>query len=379
MRRTLLTLVLALAVAAAALPAAAASPRLAPLHAAAGETIEGEYLVVLQDGRSATAVAAQVGITPTSDFGQALDGFSATLDSHQLERVRRHPHVRFVEENQVVTANSTQVNPPWGLDRIDQPLLPLDNLYHWYASASEIHAYIFDTGIQYTHPEFGGRAFFSYDAFGGTGNDCHGHGTHVAGTVGAKTYGVAKDVNLWSVRVLNCAGSGSWAGIINAINYVIANHKRPAVANFSLGGGYSAAVNAAIDSLVNARIFTAVAAGNSAANACSFSPASASLAYTVAASTINDQHAWFSNYGQCVNIYAPGVDVTSTWIGSSTNTISGTSMASPHVAGTAALYLAYGFQPPAATANFLTTTATPGVLSGVPPGTPNLLLFKGGL
>lgn len=379
MRRTLLTLVLALVLAAAALPAAAAPSPLAPLHAATGEKVAGEYLVVLEPGRTATAVAAQVGITPTSDFGAALDGFSATLDDRQLERVRRHPHVAYVEENQVVIASNVQQNPTWGLDRIDQQFLPLDNLYHWNASTHRIHAYIFDTGIEYSHYEFTGRAHFSYDAFGGNGNDCHGHGTHVAGTVGARTYGVAKTVNLWSVRVLDCGGGGTWAGIIDGINHVIANHRRPAVANFSLGGGFSQAVNDAIDNLTAAGIFVAAAAGNNSWDACAISPASAPTAYTVAASNINDQHAGFSNYGPCVDIYAPGVNVLSTWINSTTNTISGTSMASPHVAGVAALYLAYGYQPPAQTANYLTSTATPGVLSGVPANTPNLLLFKGGL
>lgn len=379
MYRRLLVLVATLLLALGALPAAAApGPALAPLHQATGEAVEGSYIVVLEPGRSASAVAEQAGVTASHTFGEVLDGFTATMDDRQLERVRRNPNVAWVEENQVATVEHHQIqhNPTWGLDRIDQRYLPLDGRYVWHVDATQVNTYVFDTGIDYGHPEFGGRAHFAYDTFGGNGFDCHGHGTHVAGTIGSKTYGVSKASQLWSVRVLNCSGSGTWAGIINAVNWVAANYQAPAVANFSLGGGYSAAVNTAIDNLANAGVFVVAAAGNSSANACNSSPASASRAYTVAASDINDGSAWFTNHGSCVDIYAPGVDITSTVPGGGTATWSGTSMAAPHVAGVAAQYKYYGDQSSAAMASFITQQGTPGVLSGVPANTPNLLLYK---
>jgi subtilisin family serine protease len=380
MHRRLLVLVIAFVLALGAVPATAApAPDLAPLHEATGEAIDGSYIVVLKPGRSAAAVARQSGVTTTHDFGEVLDGFAANLDARQLDRVRRNPNVAWVEANQVATIDHHQIqaNPTWGLDRIDQRYLPLDNRYIWHADATKINVYVFDTGIDYGHPEFGGRAQFAYDAFGGTGFDCHGHGTHVSGTIGSKTYGVSKQSQLWSVRVLDCSGSGSYAGIINAANWVAANYIAPAIANFSLGGPFSAAVNAAIDNLSNAGVFVAVAAGNSAANACNATPASASQAYTIAASDINDISAWFTNHGACVDIYAPGVSITSTIPGGGTAIFSGTSMASPHVAGVAAQYKAYvGDQPSPIVANFITSQGTPGILIGVPINTPNLLLFK---
>jgi subtilisin family serine protease len=242
-----------------------------------------------------------------------------------------------------------------------------------------VNAYVIDTGIVTSHPDFGGRARVAYDALGGTGVDCHGHGTHVAGTIGGATYGVAKGAQLWGVRVLGCTGSGSTSGIIRALDWVRVNHRKPAVANMSLGGGRSTALNNAVTSLSNAGVFVAVAAGNERQNACNVSPASAAAAYTAAASDRTDLRASFSNYGSCVDGYAPGVAIKSTWL-TGTRSLSGTSMASPHVAGVGALYKGtFGDASSATIAGWITTNATAGVIRSNRSGTPNRLLFKAGL
>jgi subtilisin family serine protease len=280
-----------------------------------------------------------------------------------------------------VAADFVQHGATWGLDRIDERLRPTDGDYHYQGTGAGVNAYIIDSGIQTANADFGGRAVAVFDAFGSNGQDCNGHGTHVAGTVGGTTYGVAKQVNLRAVRVLNCAGRGSFAGIIAGINWVRANHVKPAVANLSLGGGFSAALNRAATNLANAGVFVAVAAGNDARNACLVSPASAAGVTTVAASDRTDTRARFSNWGPCVHLYAPGVLVTSDWInGLASHTISGTSMASPHVAGVAALYL--GENPGSAGAAaraWILGRAEPNVIQANIAGTPNKLLFKEGL
>jgi len=235
---------------------------------------------------------------------------------------------------------------------------------------------VIDTGIATAHADFGGRAQNVYDAFGGNGQDCNGHGTHVAGTVGGATYGIAKASSLRGVRVLDCSGSGSTSGIIAGIDWVRANHIKPAVANMSLGGGYSSALNAATDNLSGAGVFVAVAAGNENQNACNVSPASAAAPTVVAASDKTDTRATFSNFGSCVEVYAPGVNVTSTWLSGGTNTISGTSMASPHVAGVAALYKSGGDAASSTINSWILTNASAGVVRSNPSGTPNRLLFK---
>jgi subtilisin family serine protease len=279
-------------------------------------------------------------------YAFALDGFSATLTEEQMIRLARDKRVKYVEPDQEVSINTTQNNATWGLDRIDQRDTPLNQTYTWDATGTGVTAYILDTGIKTSHNEFGGRAQQGFDAFGGNSEDCNGHGTHVAGTVGGTTYGVAKGVTLVAVRVLDCNGSGSWSGVIAGMDWVAANHKKPAVANMSLGGGASTAIDDAVGRMYDAGVPVIVAAGNGdragrAQNACNYSPARAPKAYTIGATTSSDSKTSWSNYGNCVNLFAPGASITSAWYTSNTatNTISGTSMASPHVAGGAALFL----------------------------------------
>ncbi len=381
--RLLLVLPLTLPVAAVlpGLPAQAA-PAPAPLVAAVGQAVPGSYVVVLRDGADARGLVRALGVRASHVYGSAVDGFAATLTAGQLDRVRRDPAVVSVEQDQVVRADGTQATGSglYGLDRTDQRSLPLSGSYTYGTTASGVTAYVIDTGIATSHADFGGRATNVYDALGGNGQDCNGHGTHVAGTIGGATYGLAKGVALRGVRVLGCDGSGSTSGIIAAVDWVRANAQRPAVANLSLGGGYSSTLNNAITNLSNSGVFTAVAAGNENANACNVSPASAAAATTVAASDRTDTRASFSNYGSCVDTYAPGVSVQSTWLNGGTNTISGTSMASPHVAGVGALYKgARGDAASSTVDSWIKSSATSGVIQRNRTGTVNRLLFTGGL
>ncbi|HEX8904275.1 MAG TPA: S8 family peptidase, partial [Longimicrobiaceae bacterium] len=260
---------------------------------------------------------------------------------------------------------------------IDQRSRPLSNSYTYNATGTGVRAYIIDTGIQANHPQFGTRASAVYDYAGGSGADCNGHGTHVAGTIGSTTYGVAKNVYLRGVRVLDCSGSGSYSAIIAGIDWVRTNGIHPAVANMSLGGGVNSTLNSAASNLAASGIFLAVAAGNENQDACNVSPASASGVFTTASSTSSDAKSSFSNWGTCVEAYAPGSSITSTWINSGTNTISGTSMASPHVAGVAALYkAAFGDAASSTIVTWIINNATTGVITGNVTGTPNRLLYK---
>jgi subtilisin family serine protease len=356
----------------------------APVVQARGKAIPNHYIVVVKEGADAHAVAAIAGVQPQFEYTAALHGFAAELNAGQLNAVQRNPNVEYVEEDQEATVDTTQTmdstGQPWGLDRIDQRNLPLSGSYTYNSTGSGVRAYIIDTGLQANHPEFETRAQNVYDAFGGNGSDCNGHGTHVGGTIGGKTYGVAKKAYLRGVRVLDCSGSGSYSAIIAGVDWVRTNRINPAVANMSLGGGYSSSLNTAVNNLANSGVFVAVAAGNSNADACSYSPSSASAVYAVAASDKTDTKASFSNYGGCVDGYAPGVGIKSAWLNSGTNTISGTSMASPHVAGVAALYKAtYGDAASSTIASWINTNATAGVIKSNPTGTPNRLLYKSGL
>ncbi len=353
--------------------------RAAPLLSASANRIDGEYVIVLKEGANPRSVAAIAGVDPEFVYTSALNGFSASLNRGQLTALQHNPNVEYIEENQVFSLEATQSNATWGIDRIDQRNRPLSGTYTYNTTASNVTAYIIDTGIRPTHSQFGTRAASVYNSVGGSNDDCNGHGTHVAGTVGGSTHGVAKGVRLRGVKVLSCSGSGSTSGIIAGVDWVRANATKPAVANMSLGGGYSSASNTAVNNLANSGVFVAVASGNSNANACNYSPASAANAASVNASTSTDAKASFSNYGSCTHIYAPGASITSAWHTSNTatNTISGTSMASPHVAGVGALYLAGNTGASAATVkNWIINNSTANVISGNPSGTPNRLLFK---
>jgi subtilisin family serine protease len=314
-----------------------------------------DYIVVLQPSfaGSAAAVAQEHARASNGRVGfvyeHALKGFVLRISPAAAERLAGRDHrIAFVEADAPVEAFTTQSPVTWGLDRIDQRSRPLSNSYTYTATGDGVTAYIVDTGIRLSHAEFGGRAVSGFDAFGGSGSDCHGHGTHVAGTVGGATYGVAKAVQLVAVRVLNCSGSGTTAGVIAGVDWVTAHHQpgAPAVANMSLGGGASTALDTAVRNSVVDGVTYAVAAGNGNAggrqqDACKYSPARVSEALTIGATDSSDRKASWSNYGPCVDWFAPGVSITSAWYSSNTatNTISGTSMATPHTAGVAAQYL----------------------------------------
>jgi subtilisin family serine protease len=357
------------------------------------KAIPGNYVVVLdntaagepglysQADQVTDVLVAAYGGKVKKRYKAALNGYAAEMTEDEALALSEDPRVQFVEEDQVYTADATQTGATWGLDRIDQRNRPLNGNYVYNYTGSGVRAYIIDTGIRTAHTQFGGRATVSYDAIGDgrNGQDCNGHGTHVAGTVGGSTYGVAKSVQLRAVRVLNCSGSGSTSGVIAGVNWVAANRTLPAVANMSLGGGASSALDTAVNNAINAGVTFAVAAGNSNANACNSSPARTAAAITVGSTTSTDARSSFSNYGTCVDIFAPGSSITSAWSTSNTatNTISGTSMASPHVAGVAALYLQVNTGASNATVrNAIVNGSTTNVLTGIGTGSPNRLLYS---
>lgn len=363
--------------------------------------IPGEYNVVFKstavspslsgvgtvDGATtnlATTLASQYGVGIITTWSSALQGMAMSATAAQAEALAKDSRVAIVQENGEVHLEATQTGATWGLDRVDQRNLPLDTFYNYSTDASNVTAYIIDTGIRTTHGQFGGRASDGYDAIDGSlpAADCNGHGTHVAGTVGGSGYGVAKGVKLKAVRVLDCAGSGTWTQVINGVNWVAANRVLPAVANMSLGGSYYAPLNTAVQGAIGAGVTFAIAAGNSNANACSYSPASTANAITVGATTSADARASYSNYGTCLDIFAPGSSITSAWYTSdtATNTISGTSMATPHVAGAAALYLASNpAATPAQVATALINASTLNKVTSPGTGSPNRLLYTGAI
>jgi subtilisin family serine protease len=359
----------------------------AVLPGAGAQAVEGSYIVVLKDGARtpASALASRYQGNVKHTYSAALNGFSVTgMSERQARRLAADPDVEFVERNTVATIQETQSNPVWGLDRIDQANLPLNQKYTYPNTASNVTAYVLDTGIRKTHSEFEGRASDGYDFIDNdaVAQDCQGHGSHVAGTVAGKTYGVAKKAKLVGVRVLDCNGSGAWDGIIRGIDWVTANGKKPAVVNMSLGGsGTNTSLENAVRRSISAGFTYVLAGGNSGQDACNFTPARTPEAITVGASDRADKRsiwtAGSSNYGRCLDIWAPGSDIVSASHSSDTGTRSmgGTSMASPHVAGAAALYLsANPSATPAQVRSALVGAATPNKLTDIRTGSPNLLL-----
>jgi subtilisin family serine protease len=352
----------------------------------------GSYIVTLNAGGGdpgsvANESAQRFGGLISHVFSHALRGFSLRLPAAAVAVLQRDPRIASIEEDVPVSIDTTQSGATWGIDRVDQRNLPLSGTFTYTATGAGVKAYIIDTGIRFTHTQFGGRAIRGVDEVtsGGSASDCNGHGTHVAGTVGGSTYGVAKGVTLVAVRVLNCNGSGTTSGVIAGVDWVTGNHAagQPAVANMSLGGGASSALDNAVRNSIADGVGYAIAAGNGnvfgiAQNACNSSPARVAEAMTVSATDRNDRKASWANYGTCVDWFAPGVSITSSWYSSdtATNTISGTSMATPHTTGVAALYLqGHPTSSPATVRSALFNATTKNVVVSPGSGSPNALLF----
>lgn len=400
--RSRLTFACLLAVVAAMLTTTLASPAgAAPQgeirHAGGPAAVAGSYVVVLKDTGSLRAEGVSVLAQRLAQrnngsvdfvYEAALLGFATTMSEANARLLAADPAIDFVQQNQTFSISGTQANPPsWGLDRIDQRNLPLNNSFNFLTVAAPVRAYIIDTGIRFSHSTFGGRATSGRDTIDNDNDasDCNGHGTHVAGTVGGQQYGVAKAVQLVGVRVLSCAGSGTTAQVVAGIDWVTANAIKPAVANMSLGGSPDSALDLATRNSIASGITYGIAAGNGnifgiPKDACNVSPARVAEAITVGATDIADVRASFSNFGTCLDIFAPGVGITSSWIGSdtATNTISGTSMATPHLVGAAAMYLTFrATATPLQVRNALVNRATPNVVTNPGNNSPNRLLYVG--
>ncbi|MFC4608368.1 S8 family peptidase [Streptomyces maoxianensis] len=357
----------------------------------ADTAVSGSWIVVLKDTAPSSVRPAAQSLADRYDslthvYSSSLRGFSVKASAAQAQRLASDPRVAYVEQDSRVALSATQSNATWGLDRIDQRQLPLDTSYTYNTTASNVSIYVIDTGVRTAHQEFGGRAVIGTDAVGDgqNGNDCNGHGTHVAGTTAGSTYGVAKGARIVGVRVLNCQGSGTTSGVVAGIDWVTANAVKPAVANMSLGGGASTSLDDAVKRSVASGVSYAVAAGNGnaggkAQNACNYSPARVPEAITVGATDNTDTKASWSNYGTCLDLFAPGVGITSSWSTSdtATNTISGTSMATPHVAGVAALYLSgHPSATPAQVRDAMVAATTSAVVKSAGNGSPNKLLYS---
>ncbi|MCX4507950.1 S8 family peptidase [Streptomyces anulatus] len=380
---------LALAVGAgAALPAQAApAPEGRVLHAGAAGAIPGSYIVTLKETAGFRASAAQgkkliagYGGRIERTYTSALNGYAAQLGSTAAKRLAADPAVASVEQNQKVHSTATQTNAPWGLDRIDQPNLPLNGTFTYPDSAGvNTTVYVLDTGVRITHQDIVGRASNGYDFVDNdnVAQDGNGHGTHVATTAAGTVYGVAKKAKIVAVRVLNNSGSGTTAGVIAGVDWITANHVASSVANVSLGGGPSTTLDNAVRRSIASGVTYSIAAGNSNAPASGFSPARVETALTVGATTRTDARATYSNHGPLVDLFAPGSDITAGWATSDTATYTGngTSFAAPHVAGAAAVYLTnHPGSSPAVVGTALVNGATSNVLTGIGTGSPNKLL-----
>ncbi|MEI1680331.1 S8 family peptidase [Acinetobacter baumannii] len=352
--------------------------------------IKNQYIVILNKDAGpskdfAQNIAKQHAGKILQSYDTVLKGFAIylpdTAGTAFIEAMKKNPNVLSVESDTIVNIDATtQSNPDWGLDRIDQKALPLNSTYSYLQTGSGATAYIVDTGILSSHQEFSGRVLSGYTAIsdGNGTTDCNGHGTHVAGTVGGTTYGVAKNVNLVPIRILGCDGSGASSNVIAGLDWILKNGKKPAVVNMSLGGATSSSLDSAVENLYNNGYVMVVAAGNSNTDACTSSPARVNKAITVAATDNTDTRASYSNYGSCVDIFAPGSQINSSWIGSNTATkiLNGTSMATPHVAGVVAEMLQ---STPTASPQTISTNLLNQASSNVvknPSGSPNRLLYK---
>lgn len=385
---------LSAAIAASILLAAASTSAWSAELRTSRKPIQGQYIVVMKPEaaslageRSRAARIGTVAQTLATDhraklvrtYQSALRGFVVRADDAALAKLLADPRVAYVEEDGMAQMNPTQAGATWGIDRIDQRALPLDASYTYDVTGAGVHAYIVDSGINTAHSEFAGRVGNGADFIGGGVNDCNGHGTHVAGTVAGTTWGVAKSAIVHPVRVFGCSGGSAWSTIIAGIDWVATNRQLPAVANMSLGGAGNTSVDAAVENLINSGVTVVVAAGNDAGDACAKSPARVRRALTVGSIDIGGSRSSFSNYGTCVDLFAPGGSITSAWYTSNTASavLSGTSMASPHVAGTAALFLQTN--PGAGTGEVVSTVvgkSTLGVVGNAGPASPNHLLFS---